>query len=63
MFLARSDGEVYEKSEGNYLVMLNEIGTDQKDLIECNRGYNWRDLTLGHLPSPCFSQGNIFIGY
>ena len=48
-------GEVYEKSKGNYLVMLNEISTDPKDLTECNSGHNWWDLTLGHWPSPCFS--------
>ena len=45
-------GEVYEKSKGNYLVMLNEISTDPKDLTECNSGHNWWDLTLGHWPSP-----------
>ena len=32
--------EVYEKSKGNYLVMLNEISTDPKDLSECNSGHN-----------------------
>ena len=36
------------------LVMLNEISMDPKDLIECNSGHNWWDLTLGHWPSPCF---------
>lgn len=41
--------------------MLNEISMDLKDPIECNSGHSWCDLTFGHWPSPCFSQGNIFI--